>query len=89
VENRHHLYFPRKNYRTPLERAFRNLPCHIVWLDVEAHRLLHVYSKPPTKPRRQDMELALDRHRHQSCSCYAGERVESTDKLFEGGDDEG
>lgn len=82
MQNRHHIWYPRRDYKTPTERAFRSLPCFIVWLDVEAHKLLHVHQRPPSKPKHDEMVAAIDRHKQQACACYAGERIDQIERLF-------
>jgi hypothetical protein len=69
--NRHHLWWPRKDYQSPLERKFRGLSCHIVVMDVRAHQLLHILTAPPEKPSREDMKAAIERHKQKGCGCYA------------------
>jgi hypothetical protein len=47
---RHHIWYPRDEYRTKLERRFRNLPLFVVSMESEAHKFLHIYNDPPRKP---------------------------------------
>ncbi len=54
-QNRHHIWHPRRDYKTPIERSFRALPCNVVWIDEKAHTLLHIYTKPPDKPSHEEM----------------------------------
>lgn len=70
--NNHHLFFPRSEYKTKLERQFRNLPCMQVYMDYYAHHLLHEMLKifPLPKPSNADMLRAVNRHHEQRCSCY-------------------
>lgn len=74
TKNRHHIWFPRSAYTTPLERKFRGLACQIVQLDMQAHCLLHMYGTPPDKPSRKDMEAAVERHNDRRCGCWGGGR---------------
>lgn len=57
-KNRHHLWWPRKSYKSQLEKEFRRL--HIVWMCVEAHKLLHATTKPPKKPSAREMRAAIE-----------------------------
>ena len=70
--NRHHVWWPRKDYKSSLERRFRGLPCQIVVMDIRTHQLLHVYTTPPTKPSRNTMRLTIERHAQKECGCYGG-----------------
>lgn len=67
--NRHHLWYPRRDYKTALERKFRNLPCNIVELSVPIHNMIHAYCEPPKKPPANDMRAALQRHTERKCGC--------------------
>ena len=46
----HHLYWPRRDYQTQLERRFRSLPWNKIDMPVDAHELIHRYAPPPAKP---------------------------------------
>jgi hypothetical protein len=65
--NRHHLYWPRRKYKAAIERAFRNLPCHIVQMRIQDHRDLHATERPPQKPSREYMVRVLLMHREGKC----------------------
>ena len=67
--NRHHVWWPRKDYKSEVEKKFRNLPCNILWIDEMAHRLLHIYTEPPRKPKVSDMWQAINLHKKGLCSC--------------------
>lgn len=69
--DRHHIWFPRREYTTPLERRFRQLPCNIIRMDAQAHKLLHLNMQPPRKPARDDMLTAIERHDRGLCGCNA------------------
>lgn len=58
---RHHLFWPRTDYKTALERKFREHPLTSVELPEETHRLVHMYQDPPRKPSREFMEQFLRR----------------------------
>jgi hypothetical protein len=61
---RHHKYFPRRDYTTKLEKAFRNHQCNIVMMTAPLHRELHRTVEPPRKPTGRAMQLFLIRHKH-------------------------
>lgn len=67
--NRHHLYWPKRDYRSPTEKAFRSLPCNIVEMNVNDHRILHLVMEPPTKPTFVEMTVAIQRHKSLTCGC--------------------
>lgn len=37
----HHLFYPRRHYTSSIERAFRNLSCNTVEMNVTDHRRYH------------------------------------------------
>lgn len=47
--NRHHVFFPRRTYKTRIERSLRNNPLMIIRMDIEAHKELHAKVSPPLK----------------------------------------
>lgn len=57
--NLHHLYFPKRLYRTPLEKAFRDLVCNTVQMCVCDHIGLHETTEAPKKPDISIMLAAL------------------------------
>ena len=52
---RHHLFWRRKDYRTELERAFRELPQNSVYQ-------LELVNRTPDKPSKERMQEAVDRN---------------------------
>lgn len=56
----HHLYWPRRDYQTELERRFRTLPWNKVEMPAAAHELLHRYAAPPRKPPLEEMLAAIE-----------------------------
>lgn len=73
AKNRHHLWWPRKSYKSQLEKEFRKL--HIVWMCVEAHKLLHATTLPPKKPSAREMRQAIERKKAeeaQPCNWKSG-----------------
>lgn len=52
--DQHHLYFPARDYRTPLEKRFRELPDNKEQLCRFLHDLAH-FEEAPEKPTREEM----------------------------------
>lgn len=54
---RHHLWWPKCDYKTGLEREFREATSVLIpaWL----HTLIHRYHRPPEKPDLKEMEQAV------------------------------
>lgn len=57
-EDTHHLMWPKRDYKTPVERRYRELPENKVQLCRDLHDLEH-YQEPPEKPSREEMLGAL------------------------------
>lgn len=68
--NKHHVWYPRRAYRSGLAKQFRNLPCMVVRMDIEAHNMLHFLQEPPTKPSVSLMKRMIARHKARECGCY-------------------
>ncbi len=62
--NRHHIWYPRNQYQTPLEKRFRNHPDNIQIMCRMAHELIHLTQEPPEKPLPEVMRLFLDGGEH-------------------------
>lgn len=58
-ESTHHLFYPERDYRTPLERLFRSLDENKVELCRSKHDQLHAEQDPPLRPTREEMLQAL------------------------------
>lgn len=56
----HHLFWPRRNYKDSVGRAFRNLPENKVDLCRQVHQDKHATEQPPKKPKRSQMLEALN-----------------------------
>lgn len=56
--DRHHIYHPRRAYRTPLEREFRSMFIEVMWRC--QHERIHRENHPPRKPRRKVMQRVVD-----------------------------
>lgn len=65
--DRHHIFWPRRNYTTPLEKAFRNLPCNVIRLPVGEHRLIHATQSAPAKPSHHEIASLVNLHRDGNC----------------------
>lgn len=58
----HHIFYPRRDYRTPVEKAFRLLPENKVELCRVEHEEIHA-ALAPEKPPREVMLGAIAVHR--------------------------
>jgi len=70
---RHHVWHPRKAYKTKMEKRFRNLGCSIEMLTPEAHRERHraePNGTPGGKPNREFMIRAIRKHENGECKCH-------------------
>lgn len=56
----HHLFYPRRAYRSGVEKRFRRLAINVVEMCVNDHRELHATQEPPVKPSRDEMLEALN-----------------------------
>ena len=72
--NTHHLFWPSSQYKTPLERKFRELDCMKVEIDLHAHELYNKLNAWPPKPTTEQMEFAIARHENETCSCFEAEQ---------------
>lgn len=59
----HHTIFPRRNYKTKIEKKFRELDVNKVRICRLAHNALHATGIMPPKPTRDEMCEAI---RHKS-----------------------
>jgi hypothetical protein len=64
--NTHHLYYPKNQYTTPVEREFRELPENKETLCMAEHDERHRTERPPEKPSRDEMLLAINGIRRAS-----------------------
>ena len=55
--NTHHYFWPRKAYKSKLERLFRQM--HTVRICVEWHKHIHATTPPPRKPNAREMRTAI------------------------------
>lgn len=64
--NVHHKMWPKRDYTTPIEREFRELPENKERMCMQEHDLLHQTERPPQKPDRETMLLAINGIRRAS-----------------------
>lgn len=57
--NRHHLFWMKKNYKSPLEKSFRTHQGLVIPTYIPDHRTLHADLSPPPKPGAQLMRGIL------------------------------
>lgn len=55
----HHLYYPAGQYKTKVEKEFRELPTHKTQICRQSHDERHATETPPTKPSRDEMLRAI------------------------------
>jgi hypothetical protein len=80
-KNRHHLYYPRSDYRTPLEKQFRSASEHIVTLCRSQHEQLHLKTKPPEKPSPDTMREVLRGYREMEKIRDRGNSVRRAEEI--------
>lgn len=49
MRNNHHCFWPRREYKTPIERQVRNMGAFIVRVNAVDHQELHAHVAPPPK----------------------------------------
>jgi hypothetical protein len=59
ASNEHHRLWPRRRYKSQLEKQFRDLPENKEQLCRWEHDLLHEFELPPEKPSLETMLVAL------------------------------
>ena len=57
--NKHHIWFERRRYRSPLDKQFRQYGGFVVPTLVEVHNELHAQVRPPLKPSPDLMRAVL------------------------------
>lgn len=65
-QNIHHIYWPAADYKTDIEKEFRELPENKVALCMQEHDEIHRTELPPEKPDRETMLLAINGIRRAS-----------------------
>ena len=69
---RHHSFWPRKKYKTRLQKAFRTLPCNIQHLNADDHKAVHLRypnGNPGGMPTNSEMHTAIRKHAEGECIC--------------------
>ena len=61
-----HIYWPADDYRTPIEKEFRQLEENKRRICRVLHELRHATEAPPEKPSRDEMLLAINGIRRAS-----------------------
>lgn len=61
-----HIYWPAKDYTTPVEKEFRELPENKQLICRVLHEQRHATEQPPLKPDRETMLLAINGIRRAS-----------------------
>lgn len=56
----HHLYFPKRDYKSNIAKRFRELRCNKVMLTHEEHKEIHAQRRASEKPTREQMLQKLD-----------------------------
>lgn len=55
THNSHHVFFEKRNYKTPIEQRVRNLGAFVIYTDIVDHRELHANVPPPPKPDHEQL----------------------------------
>lgn len=58
-EDVHHRQYPRRDYRKPVERDYRNLDDNKELTCRDRHNEIHATESPPEKPTLREMRLAI------------------------------
>lgn len=68
--DRHHLFWPRRDYVTRAEKDFRSLRCAQVEVYRGVHDSIHWAFPAPRKPNRHQARRFIERHQSRRCSCF-------------------
>jgi hypothetical protein len=68
---RHHLYWPRRAYQSPIAKKFRNLKCNIVLLTPEEHKEIHAKRRVSEMPTREQMLQKIEQCKGCKGDCHA------------------
>lgn len=68
---KHHIWWPRRAYRSPVAKKFRNLKCNIVLVTAEEHRAIHAQRRASEMPSREQMLQKLDLCKNCRGDCNA------------------
>jgi hypothetical protein len=64
-EDKHHLFWPRQDYKTPTEKRFRELDENKVIICRNFHDEEHALFPPPDKPDLEIMRMAIAEQRNR------------------------
>lgn len=67
MKNNHHVWFTRREYKTPIERKVRNMGAFIIRVNAVDHQELHANVPPPPKPAPEhlhDLYQFMQEHDH-------------------------
>ena len=64
-EDIHHLAYPRYDYKTSVEKRYRDLPENKLRMCRNLHNIEHEVFEAPTKPDREIMLLAITEERNR------------------------
>lgn len=66
---KHHIMFPKKRYKTQLQKRYRSLPCNIVWMREDEHQKLHFQIGPPAMKSAGEMLEEIGEFERGECGC--------------------
>jgi hypothetical protein len=72
----HHLQYEAREYRTPLEKDWRELDCNKVQLPRCVHNAIHASGYKPDKPSRQEMVEEIWEHGSQRATDELNRQLE-------------
>jgi hypothetical protein len=87
-ESVHHLYFPRYEYKTELEKTFRSLAVNTMRLCRQRHDELHATEEPPEKPSEYEMATTVIESQGDYTSVKKRKLVDKLIRRYGGGDGE-
>lgn len=58
--NKHHSMYPKSRFKSPIEKAYKNMGGMVLPTVLQPHRELHARSQPPIKPSAQLMTYAVN-----------------------------
>lgn len=82
-QNLHHLFYPRRDYTTPLEKKFRIDPRNIVQLCRREHERLHHTQDIPEKPTIQEMQVFIRDKKMERVRDYDGRSQRRAEQIQE------
>lgn len=79
--NLHHLFYPRCDYITPLEKRFRQDGRNIVRLCRREHEILHHTQEPPEKPSVEEMQIFIRDKTMERIRDYDGRNIRRAEQI--------